>query len=374
MKSSLLRILFTVVSISFLLTYSACDSNEPEICNPGFDVNQFELNVVNKLEGKVKGYGYIILVDGNIERSGSGGFGRNAADGATNMTLDQPMHIASISKFITTVATLHVLKLKGLSVDTKIKDYLPSDWEQGAGIEDISFLDLIAQHAGLNTVGSQNYNATQYDSLKRYIKDGATKPKIKWYTNTHHGLLRIILPILWDKYTPGAGGYDAEFCANIYERCIQELLFDKVSITAGCQVPAINPNLCYSSVGDFSTGAGGGLDYKLVAGGFGWNMSVTQVANFWTNAWYTDNFIDDDSRLVMTSNTAGLWNTTTGSQGKYYAKLGQWTFSNSRQFNAIAMHYPNDVDLIVITNSVHSANLGLVTLGKETYDDAFGCF
>lgn len=374
MKLKLIRSLLAVVFLGLLLTYSACDSNEPEICNPGFDLDQFELNVLDKLDGKVKGYGYIILIDGLLERSGVGGLGRNATDGAINMTLDQRMHIASVSKFITTVATLHVLELKGLTVHTKIKDYLPTDWSQGTGIDNISFLDLIAQQAGLTTVGSQNYNATHYDSLKRYIGDGATNPKVKRYTNTHHALLRIILPILWDKYRPVTGGYDAEFCANIYEQCIQELLFDKISITANCQVPAGSPNLCYSSAGDNAPGAGGGLDYKLVAGGFGWNMSVTQVAAFWAYSWYTNDYIDDDSRLIMTTNTAGLWNTLNGSHGTYYNKLGQWTFTNSRQFNAIAMHYPNDVDLIVITNSVHGDGLGLVTLGKETYDEAFGCF
>jgi hypothetical protein len=44
------------------------------------------------------------------------------------------------------------------------------------------------------------------------------------------------------------------------------------------------------------------------------------------------------------------------------------------KYNSIAIPYTNDVDLIVIRNSVQSDHLGLVTLGRETFEAAFGCF
>ena len=73
MKPLFFRIFFSSVILGALLTYSSC--SDPEvICLPGFDLDQFELNVIEKRDGKVKKYGY----------------------SAVNMNLTQRMHAATV--------------------------------------------------------------------------------------------------------------------------------------------------------------------------------------------------------------------------------------------------------------------------------------
>ena len=374
-----LRLALSAASLSLLLFFAACEE-EPnnQLCNTiAFNVDLFSQNVETALNNKVKGYSYVIMQNGQSVYAESDGDRTNATDGQADFLPDDRIHVASVSKFITTVATLHLIENNpDVSVNTPVAGYLPRDWTIGPGFENVTFLDLIAQQAGLNQFGTQNSRATRYDSLRAYVAAGAGQPKVKNYTNTHHALLRIILPRLWDKYRPNDGNYDDDFTGSVYEQCIQELLFEPLGINASCIAPNSSYALAYRSVTDTQAGSGAGLDYVNEAGGFGWFMSSLDVAKFWAYTWYTDDFIDDGSRAIMTANTAGLWNTTTGDKGTYFNKLGGWNLGTDAvriEYNAIAMHYPNDVDLVIVTNSPHQDGTGLVALARDTYDDSFGC-
>jgi CubicO group peptidase (beta-lactamase class C family) len=317
------------------------------------------------------GYSYVIMQNGQVVHADAGGRSRNGADGATDMTLEDKIHIASVSKFITTVATLHLLETKnGVDEKTQVIEYLPARWMKGPGINNITFLDLIAQQSGLFLFGTQNRLACRFDSLAMYISTGSSLNKQKQYTNTHHALMRVILPRLWDKYRPNDGDYDADFTSSVYESLVQELLLEPLDINASCNSNLGNVALAYIN----STDTGNGNDpgnLTSLAGGFGWYMNALELAKFWAYSWYTNDFINDDSRKIMTDNTAGLWNTTIGDEGTYYNKLGGWDIGGS--LGAIAMHYPNDVDLIVLINSRMDNGLSLVSLARDTFDDSFSC-
>ena len=47
------------------------------------------------------------------------------------MTVDDRFNIASVSKTITAAAVLKLLNDKGISVDTTVYNYLPTDWKLG---------------------------------------------------------------------------------------------------------------------------------------------------------------------------------------------------------------------------------------------------
>lgn len=369
------RFVFAASALSALLLISSCeDDKNTTLCNStAFNIDLFEENVVDALDGKVMGYSYVIMQDGQVVHANAGGRSRNAADGQANMTINDKIHIASISKFITTVAAMHLLENNpDLNENSLVSEYLPPQWNIGEGFEGVTFLDLLAQRAGLNVFGSQNSQACRFDSLALYVASGATQPKDKQYTNSHHGLMRVILPRLWDKYRPNDGIIDDDFTANVYSSLVQELLFEPIEITASCDVPVSNLALAYVNPTDTDAGRDAG-NLTNRAGGFGWYLSSVEVAKFWAYAWYTDTFINDDSRQIMTDNTAGLWNTTTGDKGTYFNKVGGWNFGDGESYNCIALHYPNNVDLIVLTNSNHTDGTGMVTLGRETYDNSFGC-
>ena len=376
MNTKSLRLYLSCFALFLLLFLAACEEENEnnQLCDPNaFSIDLFEDNVIGELDGKVMGYSYVIMQDGQVIYSGAGGQATNVANGTSSMTIDDKIHIASISKFITTVAAMHLLQEDpNVDEDDLVIEYLPPQWTTGEGIETITFLDLLAQQAGLNVVGTQNGLACRFDSLALYVESGATQPKTKRYTNTHHGLMRVILPRLWDKYRPNDGIIDDDFTANVYTSLVQELLLEPIGITASCEVPANNLALAYANVTDTGSGRSAG-NLKNTAGGYGWYMRSPEIAKLWAYAWYTNDFIDDNSRQIMTANTAGLWNTINGDKGTYFNKLGGWNWGSGESYNAIAMHYPNDVDLVVLTNSNHTDGTGLVALGRDTYDNSFGC-
>lgn len=357
---------------------ASCKKNPVDnLCtNFAFNLDLFEQNLIDAFDGNNMGYSFAISEDGNLKRTHAAGMGRAGSDGVKNMSVTNKMQLASVSKMITTVATLHVLKLKNMSVNDNVEPYLPSPWTRGPGINNLKFIDLISQQAGFAQVGSQGFNATKYDSLQAYIAAGSTQPKVKQYTNTHHAMMRVILPRLWDKYRPGAGtgGYDEDFCANTFKTLCQELIFEPIGLNnIDMMPPGNNPNLAYAGPNDNGGRLGATTDFTLVSGGIGWNMSTIQLAQFWAYVWFSNELIDGNARQIMEDNEAGLWNTITGDKGEYYCKLGGWNFSNSPQksFESVVMNFPNDYQVVIITNSPNSPSLRVKA--RDAFDDAYAC-
>lgn len=368
-----------ILLIAIILAVTVSCKKDPQLCTPGFRLDEFEQNLIDALEGNTMGYGFIISENGKGVREQFSGNGRTNTDGQKSFNVDQRMQVASVSKMITTLATLHVLDLKGVDVNSSVEPYLPSGWVRGTGINNLKFIELISQTSGLNNVGTQSFNATKYDSLQAYIASGATLPKNRSYSNTNHGMLRVILPRLWDKYRPaaGSGGYDEDFCSSVYKKCVKELILDPLNITTPDLIPpGNNPNLAYSGSGDNGNGAGGTSDFTNVSGGIGWNMTITQLAKLFAFAFFSDDIIDDNDKQLMKDNRAGLWNTTLDAKyGDYYCKLGAWNYGGGRLFNSVVVLFPNDVQVVIIVNSpiVNNPNNSLRVIANTAFDDSYGC-
>jgi hypothetical protein len=358
------------------LFFPACEDDAiNDICTPTFNLDKFEENVIAELDGQVMGYAYIIAKNGTVVAADSDGKARNGVDGDVDMTLDHKMQVASISKSITTAATLAVLEDKGVDIYSSVEKYLPPHWNPGPGVENLSFYDLLRQAGGLNQVGTQSFSATRYDSLQMYIEDGAQQPKNRTYSNTHHGLMRVILPRLWDVPRPNDGQYDEEFCASVYRQCVQAVIFDKIDVTADLMPTDPSPLLAYSSPNDQNGGRGGSTDFTLVSGGTGWVLSTTETAKYWAYLWNTETFFKKELRDLMQAEEMGLWNTiNSGEYGKYYCKLGGWHYGDDHWMRSAVIQYPDDVQLTIFINSPTSNGKGLTAIGRDAYDEAVGCF
>ena len=362
-----------LISISgVLLLTNSCQQDQDQICSNSCNIDQFNDNLLAALDGQVMCYAHIISENGQAAYIVADGLGRNATECQKDMSVNNRMHVASVSKCITTVAALAVLDFKNIDVTALVEPYLLQQWSRGPGISSLTFFDILSQQSGLNQFGSQNFNATRYDSLQLIIAAGATGPKVKKYSNTNHGLMRIILPRLWDKFRPADGNYDEDFCTSNYIACVQEFIFDPLGIASASAIsPFDNPNLAYASSND--NGLGGTTDFSNVLGGTGWHMSVTQLATFFAFLWNTESLIDVSDLQWMQDNTAGFWNSTTGQYGTYYCKLGGWGYGVGTAFNACLMKFPNDVQVTIIVNSPHTSGNSLRTIAVNAYDDAESC-
>ncbi|MEM7103954.1 MAG: serine hydrolase domain-containing protein [Bacteroidota bacterium] len=359
---------------------TGCEEFSPNdtLCTDfAMNLDKLEENLVDELDSRTMGYAYVISRDGNHQRSGSDGNGRNNTDGQKDFSVNNRMQVASISKTITTVATLSLLEEKGVDVNSSVEPYLPPHWTRGPGIENLTFYDLIWQSAALNVVGTQGFNATRYDSLQAYVLAGAQGNKnVRRYSNTNHGMLRVILPRLWDVPRPNDGLYDEDFTTSVYKQCIQDVIFDKIGVNnADCLPPGNNPNLAYTGPADVSGGSGGSSDFSNVAGGIGWNLSTMHIANFFAHSMFANTFISDDAIDLMMNDEAGFWNSRDGDKGRYICKLGGWNYGGtpSSNFNSCIMQYPGGYQVTIFVNSNLTNGKSLGNVARDAYDDAWGC-
>jgi CubicO group peptidase (beta-lactamase class C family) len=366
---SLGLLLFALVLIA-----PACKKDK-DICSPTFNLEKFEENLIDELDGDVMGYAYVVTNKGTVAAQGAGGFARAGTDGVKPMSVHERMQVASVSKSITTTATLAVLQDRGVNVNSSVAPYLPSTWALGPGFANVTFFELLNHSPGMNMVGTQGFNASRFDSLRTYVQQGATLPKTRTYSNTHHGLMRVILPSLWGASSP-TGEPGEAFFANAFRQCVQTYIFDKLDIpNAGFVAPAVDPLLAYSGPND-NSGLGGTADFTLVSGGTGWNISCWEAAKYWAYLWNSEDLINKTNRDLMRTNELGLWNSITGKYGRYYNKLGGWNFggpeAGGNWVNSIVMEYPNGYQVTIFTNSPGSK--GLVAVSRDAFENAYGCF
>ena len=359
--------LFFAIAITLV---SGCKNDD--LCFPVFNVDVFEQRVKNAMEDSVMGYAYVIAKSGTVLKSGAFGKAQSAADGDIDMSLNLDMQVASISKFITSTLAIYVCRDKGLSLNTAIGPYLPSGWPRGAGINSVTIAELISQTAGLNFTGTQNFNATRYDSLQLVVAAGAGLSKTRRYTNSHAALLRVVLPAIW--YGTSQTENSA---ASLYKTMVQTLLFDKIAITGDLKPANGNQILAYTGINDVGNGSGATTDFTFVSGGMGWNLTCAEVAKFWAYAWFTDDFINDADKQYVKDNRADVWNTLLNAKyGDYYCKLGGWSFSgiapNTKDMNSIVILFPDEVQLTLFTNSPAPGG-SLVTVAQTAYDNSFLC-
>ena len=159
MMESVIRL---VSIVALAATLAACDlvglfgGNEIQ-SQKQFSLDAFESNIRAAFLPNTVGFAYVILQNGQEVRSDAEGPGRTGTDGQRWMTVNDRMHIASVSKTITTAAVLRLVEdTQGLTLDSSIEQYLPpSDpssgaWERHVSIGFLTFRDLLSHSSGVD--------------------------------------------------------------------------------------------------------------------------------------------------------------------------------------------------------------------------------
>jgi hypothetical protein len=365
------KMIFVLLTAFCALFSSGCQIDD--ICSPAFNSTTFLEEIGSELDGNVMGYSVVITKDGTVIDTHEEGKGIAGNDGDRDLSIHDRMHIASISKSITTIATLKVLRDKGIDVNTSVAAYMPPGWTLGTDFNEVTFYELLNQSAGLNMVGTQGGAATRFDSLMRYAGAGATQAKNRTYTNTHHGFMRVILPRLWDRYRPATGSYDAAFYASTFKKCIQENVFDLIGIAnVDCTVSGTG-SFAYSGPNDVS-GNGVGNDFSNTAGGLGFHLSTNEMSKLWAYTFFTNDILNETDKSLMKDNELGLWNSVNGDKGRYLCKLGGWSYDGnnpSDTYNSCLISFPNGIQVALIVNSPVPRALHFMT--RDAFDASWNC-
>jgi len=321
---------------------------------PQFNINTFEEKLINDIGTQSVGFSYTISLNGQWQRKGGMGMAQTSVDRNIQMTENSRMNIASISKFVTTIAALKIIEEDPqIDLDDAIGSYLPNDWNPTNDVQDITFRQLLNHTSGLHINVNDGENGQLYDNLKAVVQNTPVGSKTYDYVNINFAFFRVLIPKMIN-----AGNLNDELdYANSYENYIQNQVFNPIGISGASLKQEDFDALLYRFPYDNSTGKDPG-DWTLISGAGGWYMSAFQLAHLIAYVWHSETLISEDMRQEMNNSLLGLSESVDdGEHGFYHAKGGglRYGASPKKGLDCMFMNYPNGIQVVVLLNSTDAA-------------------
>lgn len=328
------------------------------------DVSAFKVALDNALKDVVAGYAAQLRQSGKILFTNASQYAKRVQDqGGERWTADVQMHVASVSKLMTAMAMMVLLRDNGISPDSQIIDYLPGYWVKGPNIERIFFRHLFNHTSGL----SANY-LVEFGMMKSAIAAGINLDDLGNYSyqNLNYGLFRMLLPvingninkdvyfepwtdILWDLVTIAA--YDAYLQSRVFEP----------SGVVGATLD--HPGACalaYRWPDDKESGWNSG-SLRESSGCDGWHLSVNQLLDVMGEFRRGGGILTPAAAQAMLDNGFGV-DPLIGSSalptayptaaGPLYCKPGDWHERHYHDEQSLVYFLPQDMELAVLVNSM----------------------
>jgi CubicO group peptidase (beta-lactamase class C family) len=295
--------------------------------------------------------GYVAIVGSHIIEHGQARTFANPPRRA--MTADVPIGIASVGKMFTTVATMKLLEQHGLSIDTTILPYLPSDWAKGPGVDTITFRELLTHRAGFRHSSNDVFHDD--DAARRQIEDGvrlASKDTPE-YNNLNFAIFRELLPALAGVADPGPVRRSAVY-SQAFKNIIGHQVFDPLGIIdATCDGPAVTPPAAlYRNMTDDTGAAFKGAEMPpgpVACAAGGWVTSASSLQLFAADLASGGKLLSGSQKKLMNNNCLG-WDCSVFSQPGYRGKSGSFNLYNA-ELSAFVGVFADEIPVVVVTNS-----------------------
>jgi len=282
------------------------------------------------LQNRAVGYAYVINRNGQPAAWQSSGYARTPEDGGVHMSIHTRSALASVTKQITSVATVRILHQAGLSIETKIADFLPADWKLGSGVEEIRFRHLLNHTTGwgqlwdsLNAKQQEPWN-NDWDGLEYVTGLPAMPGAASSYKNANTALLRILIPQIWIQMGGApVSSIDAGSHSMIYLAYLQTQLFDPIGIyNVVCWLqPNQEEALAYSYDHADEPGVAHISDLGSDCGGHsGLRLSAVELAAYLAHLRHSSELLQL-SELQLVNNYSLGWDVAHDGR---YAKGGYW--------------------------------------------------
>ena len=300
-------------------------------------------SIQSQLADKVVGYACTI---GSTTSHGAFSWGqsRTNADAPAYMYLPSTKtHVASVSKFVTALATIRFLPLKGKNLGNKIGDSLPSFWKLDSNVFNLTFRQLLSHTSGIKEYGA---DTETYDGLKDFFEslNDKSDPKV-WlpdneytYSNWNFGIFRVLLPII-DGFSDFSWNFQWPL-ADRYIQIVQTTVFEPVGVKDVVPKPPSSgyPGASYAYAYKWP-GSSSGMDHGDMTGrvgAYGWWLSINDVAAVLNSLNANDGRILSSSQLTdmralpswpggtVIGSPMGFDNNTNDGTSRWSQKAGYW--------------------------------------------------
>lgn len=341
---------------------------------PTADFPAFGLALHTILKDQVTGYIWEARRNGQPVYSGVWNWAQTPADQNKGWNGNTRMHVASVSKFLTAVGMVKALDSKGISYDAKIVDYLPTYWQKGAKINQITFRHLLQQTSGFATNGS----ASDFAFMKGRVAMGVPAVGSYDYENMNFGIMRILIPIVMGNIDKDAKFFEV---ASINDQCwdavtlmhfknyMQANVFSKAGVAnVGFDpIPQAANALAYKFPAGNTKGWNSG-DLGSMAGGAGFRLSTKELLSVMDHVRRRGTIISPAKAQYMMDNRFGLDQVMETPAGKLYNKNGGWGTGDGKTEQCIAYFLPDGWEFAIYVNSpVGSQNYFLRNIVNDCY-------
>jgi CubicO group peptidase (beta-lactamase class C family) len=255
-------------------------------------------NIRTQLDGKVVGYSFFV---GQYPKFESNGFARSSAElKAQQFTSRTKITVASVSKMVTAIAAVRILRLNGVSLDAAIGPFLPGNWTVSNFVRNITFSQLLSHTSGIKDYGN---TSNDYADLQRIFTQPVNSntatmcqpPEINvplgsginpnnntpCYSNYNFAIFRLLLPRVAGFAEDPNENTRPQTLAAQYVRLVQQNVFEPVGQQdVECRPPTQGAGASDYSFAYLYPGSKMGHDWKdntLNAGGAGWYLSVEDI-------------------------------------------------------------------------------------------------
>ena len=335
--------LMLLILVITLLVNSGCEdqtidptfASKDKVFNPAL----FKENIKAKLNQNNAdniGYAFVINHLGKLADSAQVGYARMPQDGSLKWGIKQEMNIASVTKWLTAVGAIRILKEKDISLDDYMWHWLPKTWTKGTGVKTITFRELLTHKTGLTTKDIRY--ATDYNSLKNCIATGVVNSSKSYnYSNVNFALFRIMFAYIY------AGEQTSEnentlltikhdtaafngYLALWYLSLMQKKVFTPAGVSeAVMHAKDYNPDNITMEYYRFNTNQNGslpGVDWSLIGGGGGYYLSPVEIASVMAHVIHSDDILSLNQVTEMEDSMLGFDQHPMTDHGRSFEKGG----------------------------------------------------
>lgn len=336
-----------------------------------FDVARFEQNIKDGLNGQTTGHAFSIAFRGLLYQGGeSAGSARTAANpAAAPQSPSKEMHVASVSKTLTTIVVLRLLEELGLTPDAVIAPYLPADWAMGDGVEALRFRDFMTHTSGFGQINAGG----SYDALRTAIATDVGSTSFS-YKNANFGLMRVLVPGLLGHELGDFDDIDPDFVSTAIFLLYAAGLYQEIGVSVDCRPNDNAPTVQYKFPDDGTPGYVE-PDRRSTCGGYGWFISSNELASVLTHLRNTEDLLSASMRETMQEQFLGFMDPANygfigGTFGVYSMHGGDW-FHSAGELHSCAITFPITVEAALVINSERGAMPSQCDLLQTAFDAAW---
>jgi hypothetical protein len=333
------------------------------------NLDTFDQRLRTTLDPLRVGYCYMMKRKGKLVYLRSSGWAQlplvgDVDDGSVGWGPHVPMNVGSVSKFVTAVATIRLLRESNISLKTPIADFLPQYWPTGVGVDAITFHDLLRHESGLG--GLLNFGGTfssgpgDFATAKAQIALGNYGTGTFDYKNVNFAVLRVLFATLTGTLDPGFRGGSPSVSedtfwdftsATAYCNYVNDMVFTAASI-APREFKA--DDIAAKAYGTPPVAPGSRVEDDIAnAGPTGWHLSVGELSRLLGEFRRGGSILSPWWAKRLLSNFYGLdpFPEIATNAGPVYRKGGRTVFATGQTMDSAIYLMPNDIEFAIFVNS-----------------------